>query len=183
MMSRVGKTEGAGALHRGILEARLEKRAILPNFNVDIRDPKFLIGLRLTESNLRFRNFGFEMGFCPISQFPPAGYSSMLLPSARRGIPFPLSLDIVGSTWFKELYIRDYGGFRLNKVGCSEPPEAPSPPVPWPDCRRFQLRFADEPVSSCSSAGHGLCGGQPQRVRHEGKTCLLRPGGHWTGRV
>src|SRR5438034_4723106 len=31
---------------------------------------KFLIGLRLTESNLRFRNFGFEMGFCPISQFP-----------------------------------------------------------------------------------------------------------------
>src|SRR5207247_1230866 len=35
-----------------------------------IRDPKFLIGLRLTESNLRFRNFGFEMGFCPISQFP-----------------------------------------------------------------------------------------------------------------
>ena len=69
-MSRVGKTEGAGALHRGILEARLEKRAILPNFNVDIRDPKFLIGLRLTESNLRFRNFGFEMGFCPISQFP-----------------------------------------------------------------------------------------------------------------
>src|SRR5437016_1941864 len=70
MMSRVGKTEGAGALHRGILEARLEKRAILPNFNVDIRDPKFLIGLRLTESNLRFRNFGFEMGFCPISQFP-----------------------------------------------------------------------------------------------------------------
>src|SRR5207247_1196557 len=92
----------------------------------------------------------------------------------------PLSLDIVGSTWFKELYIRDYGGFRLNKVGCSEPPEAPSPPVPWPDCRRFQLRFADEPVSSCNSAGHGLCGGQPQRVRHEGKTCLLRPGGHWT---
>src|SRR5436190_22188260 len=86
MMSRVGKTEGAGALHRGILEARLEKRAILPNFNVDIRDPKFLIGLRLTESNLRFRNFGFEMGFCPISQFPPAGYSSMLLPSQRRGI-------------------------------------------------------------------------------------------------
>src|SRR5438034_8936836 len=85
MMSRVGKTEGAGALHRGILEARLEKRAILPNFNVDIRDPKFLIGLRLTESNLRFRNFGFEMGFCPISQFPPAGYSSMLLPSQRRG--------------------------------------------------------------------------------------------------
>src|SRR5206468_2423718 len=70
MMSRVGKTEGAGALHRGILEARFEKRAILPNFNVDIRDPKFLIGLRLTESNLRFRNFGFEMGFCPISQFP-----------------------------------------------------------------------------------------------------------------
>src|SRR5207247_45325 len=68
--SRVGKTEGAGALHRVILEARLEKRAILPNFNVDIRDPKFLIGLRLTESNLRFRNFGFEMGFCPISQFP-----------------------------------------------------------------------------------------------------------------
>ena len=57
-------------MHRGILEARLEKRAILPNFNVDIRDPKFLIGLRLTESNLRFRNFGFEMGFCPISQFP-----------------------------------------------------------------------------------------------------------------
>src|SRR6266516_533167 len=50
-----------------------------------IRDPKFLIGLRLTESNLRFRNFGFEMGFCPISQFPPAGYSSMLLPSQRRG--------------------------------------------------------------------------------------------------
>src|SRR5437867_11165207 len=86
MMSRVGKTEGAGALHRGILEARLEKRAILPNFNVDIRDPKFLIGLRLTESNLRFRNFGFEMGFCPISQFPPAGYSSMLLPSQRRGM-------------------------------------------------------------------------------------------------
>src|SRR5437667_11146189 len=85
MMSRVGKTEGAGALHRGILEARLEKRAILPNFNVDIRDQKFLIGLRLTESNLRFRNFGFEMGFCPISPFPPAGYSSMLLPSARRG--------------------------------------------------------------------------------------------------
>src|SRR5437667_547012 len=85
MMSRVGKTEGAGALHRGILEARLEKRAILPNFNVDIRDPKFLIGLRLTESNLRFRNFGFEMGFCPISQFPPAGYSSTLLPSQRRG--------------------------------------------------------------------------------------------------
>src|SRR5205809_7177949 len=85
MMSRVGKTEGAGALHRGILEARLEKRAILPNFNVDIRDPKFLIGLRLTESNLRFRNFGFEMGFCPISQFPPAGYSSMLLPSQRKG--------------------------------------------------------------------------------------------------
>src|SRR5205809_4548541 len=85
MMSRVGKTEGAGALHRGILEARLEKRAILPNFNVDIRDPKFLIGLRLTESNLRFRNFGFEMGFCPISQFPPTGYSSMLLPSQRRG--------------------------------------------------------------------------------------------------
>src|SRR5438034_5462714 len=70
MMSRVGKTEGAGALHRGILEARLEKRAILPNFNVDIRDPKLLIGLRLTESNLRFRNFGFEMGFCPISKFP-----------------------------------------------------------------------------------------------------------------
>jgi hypothetical protein len=24
--------------------------------------PKFLIGLRLTESNLRFRNFGFEKG-------------------------------------------------------------------------------------------------------------------------
>src|SRR5213594_3096160 len=70
MMSRVGKTEGAGALHRGILEARLEKRAILPNFNVDIRDSKFLIGLRLTESNLRFRNFGFERGFRPISQFP-----------------------------------------------------------------------------------------------------------------
>src|SRR5205809_6669519 len=89
MMSRVGKTEGAGALHRGILEARLEKRAILPNFNVDIRDPKFLIGVRLTESNLRFRNFGFEMGFCPISQFPPAGYSSMLLPSARRGMRCP----------------------------------------------------------------------------------------------
>src|SRR5437016_5522101 len=50
---------------------------------------KFLIGLRLTESNLRFRNFGFEMGFCPISQFPPAGYSSMLLPCARRGVFFP----------------------------------------------------------------------------------------------
>src|SRR6266516_6953507 len=50
-----------------------------------IRDPKFLIGLRLTESNQLFRNFGFEMGFCPISQFPPAGYSSMLLPSQRRG--------------------------------------------------------------------------------------------------
>src|SRR5881396_1599952 len=87
MMSRVGKTEGAGALHRGILEARLEKRAILPNFNVDIRDPKFLIGLRLTESNLRFRNFGFEMGFCPISQFPPAGYSSMLSPCPKRAQP------------------------------------------------------------------------------------------------
>src|SRR5205809_4177882 len=48
-----------------------------------------MIGLRLTESNLRFRNFGFEMGFCPISQFPPAGYSSMLLPS-QRGVAAPL---------------------------------------------------------------------------------------------
>src|SRR5207247_2513159 len=52
-----------------------------------IRDPKFLIGLRLTESNLRFRNFGFEMGFCPISQFPPAGYSSMLSPCPKRAQP------------------------------------------------------------------------------------------------
>src|SRR6266705_1250275 len=92
-------------------------------------------------------------------------------------------LDIVGSTWFKELYIRDYGGFRFNKMECSKPPEAPSPQVPWPDCRRFQLRFADEPVSSCSSAGHGLRSGQPQTVHHEGKTCLLRLGGCWTGRL
>src|SRR5438094_1885519 len=84
---------------------------------------------------------------------------------------------------FKELYIRDYGGFRINKVECSGPPEASSRPVPWADCRRFQLRFADEPVSSCNSAGHRLRSGQPQRVRHEGKTRLLRPSGYWTGRV
>src|SRR5437867_4846852 len=117
MMSRVGKTEGAGALHRGILEARLEKRAILPNFNVDIRDPKFLIGLRLSESNLRFRNFGFEMGFCPISQFPRPCYSSMLLPSQRRG-------------WRDSLI---EGGSARRGISCVRL-QAPAPTPLWSSC-------------------------------------------------
>src|SRR5206468_12367009 len=55
----------------------------------------------------------------------------------RSTIHYYSILDIVGSTWFKELYIRDYGGFRFNKMECSKPPEAPSPQVPWPDCRGF----------------------------------------------
>ena len=69
--------------HLGFVEtiARLDKS------RPQIRNQKSQIGLPASArglnwclpstwmSNLKFRDFGFEMGFCPISRFPPLVFS------------------------------------------------------------------------------------------------------------